>query len=1111
MNDDRTEEIRHLLDDELSLDEFTGCDQSPETGAAAFFHHLFVHVLGFEASASSQGCSGWVELERKSLSDVSEEVSARLLARAGDFRVLYVELPALTRTAERDFVQRLTHTGLGMDWATEGTFIAVFHAPDSTVWHLVTPFRTGVDDGRTGRPVLRRYTLGEGQTHHHVSDALAKIGVHDGQLADRIDEAFQVDTLTEEFYDDYKWAFETLSDDIRESGVDTEDVHQYAHVTLTRLLCFYYLQRRGWTGGRTDFVRWFHDKYRASGEDEQFHETWLSALFFCESDLPEGTSPFTSLPDEVEAALTDCPPMNDGLFQPTDADRSEWYFSDSALASVIFDFLEQYNYTISEASSYDVDVAVDPSMLGKIYESFITEEDRDEAGIFYTPRVEVDLMCRLALYEQFCDQMGPLETARKRALVAFLFSTPNEWDRTKSDFDDELEGILRNLRIVDPACGSGAYLVGMGQVLTELFEKVGRTVDAEQKSQILDGALYGADIKPWAVRVAAFRLWLWFAENESEIPTEGSAPFDFSFNLYTGDSVVGREGDGLDAVREGGFDVVITNPPYVDHQHIAQQNRTQSGAGQMLPADVRSSKAAYKTALVTYVQETFGIKPYRSSDLYLYFFFRAIDLLRDGGTLLFLTSNTWLDTAYGKRLQQGLLELTDIECIVDNRKKRSFAGASINTALTVANRTSQRSLAGDVKFVALSEPYERVVSPPTMADILVDSWEDDRTDEFALGSERGRIRRFDAGRVVWLEESALWRLGGGTTQHRRERETESSPASTPALPGGTYTGNSWGQFLRAPSAYFDVLEAGADIFTPLSTIASVGSYLNTGGADGFFFVALEEGDPRTDRHVTIRNRETDETFTVESAFVVPFVESPQQVTNIDLSNDEFESYLVSIPRGTDLSDTHVRRYIAWGERRGTYHTASGRRGKREWWAIGTRGETNTNVVWPNRQHNRHFVAYNPNRTVTHRFYRLDPHDGVDVTSEELAALLNFSPTALFTEVLASTGLGLGVLDVTGRTLDQIPVVDPAKLSESSLETIRSAFRRMANRPMGSLHDELGATTAEQFDLDAVVSDRRAIDCELFEPYLDVAPSEQVPLYRAILETVNTRITKSRSL
>ncbi|WP_157533211.1 hypothetical protein, partial [Haloferax profundi] len=72
MNDDRTEEIRHLLDQKLSLDEFTGSDQSPETAAAAFFRDLFVRVLGFETSTPSQGDSGWAELERQSVSDVAE-------------------------------------------------------------------------------------------------------------------------------------------------------------------------------------------------------------------------------------------------------------------------------------------------------------------------------------------------------------------------------------------------------------------------------------------------------------------------------------------------------------------------------------------------------------------------------------------------------------------------------------------------------------------------------------------------------------------------------------------------------------------------------------------------------------------------------------------------------------------------------------------------------------------------------------------------------------------------------------------------------------------------------------------------------------------------------
>ncbi|KAB1185398.1 MULTISPECIES: Eco57I restriction-modification methylase domain-containing protein [Haloferax] len=1112
MTDEQTEGIRRRLDEQLSLEEFEGGNLSTEAAATTFFQDLFVDVLGYETPLTREDDAPWQDLQVDEWPGTTEVLGVRLFAIADGFRVIYVELGRLSRAAERDVVYTLTQSDSTSEWATGGRFLAVFHAPDSGVWHLATAFRAGVDDITTSRLVLRRYLLGEGQTHSVVASALAELRQADDRLATRIDHVFRVETVTEAFYEDYKRTFELLYDDLREQGLEVERAHQYAHVTLTRLLFFYYLQTTRWTADRTDFVRWFHDQYRTSGDEQQFHETWLSALFFDRRTHSTGTDPRTALPDEVEAVLSDLPSMDGGLFQPIDADESDVFLSDSTLSVVIREFLEQYNFTISEESPYDVDIAVDPAMLGKIYESLIAEQERNEAGIFYTPRLEVDLMCRMALFEQLCDQTDATDTESKRRLVAFIFSTPREWKSTNTVDEDTLEAVLRDVRVLDPACGSGAFLVGMKQVLTELYEKLGVVVDFDRAQQILGTNLYGIDIKEWAVRVAELRLWLSLVDSEDELQLRTAPLPASSFNLYTGDSIVHRDDDPLDSVapvRDGGFDIVITNPPYVDHQHIIQQDLTNRALDQMAHDEIRSRKSSYKTELVTSVQEQFGIKPYRTSDLYLYFFFVAIGALRDHGTLMFITSNTWLDTAYGKRLQQGLLELTNLEYIVDNRTKRSFVGASINTVLTLANRADDRTLSGDVGFVALGEPSHRLVSATTMDAVLVDSSSEQPTDQFTLGNERGRIHRFGNSRVVRLEESALWRLGGGTTTERRETRG-SVRRSRVDVPTGTYTGNKWGRFLRAPSAYFDLLEAGSGVFTSLSDVAAVSSYLNTGGADDFFFVDVVEGDPTTDPSVTIRNRETGELFTAESDFVVPFVETPRHVSHVDLSKSEQESHILSIPKGTDLSRSHVGDYITWGEKRG-YHTASGRRGRVEWWVLGSRSETNTKVVWPNRQNDRHFVAYNPDRTVTHRFYRLEPHDYVDLTAEELAALLNFSPTSLFTEVLATTGLGLGVLDVTGTTLQRVPIVDPAHLSDASRTTICDAFRTMSARPMGSIHDELGARAADDVALDAVAADRRQLDRELFEEYLGLDSREQLAIYSAIIQTVNDRIDKSRSL
>ena len=1113
MSNDRRAAIRRRLDQGLAFDVFESTSETITDAATSFFQTLFVEEVGFEATTPRGNGDGWQVLTVSEL--YPSATAVRLVAKTGQFRVLYVELDALTPTAERRTILHLARSDQTGAWAKAGTFLVVFHAPDERVWHLVTPYERDTDDITTGRVTLRRFELGEGVTHGPVADALDAIAVGESESEDgaRIHDAFEVNRVVEAFYRDYKRAVEALQDELRDEGLNDAAAQRYAQVTLTRLLSLYYLQAGGWLDGRTDFVRWFYDQYRTAGTGETFHETWLGALLFDGLSRPVGDPIDADVPPEVASVLSELPETDLGIFHPTDVDTRNVTLSDSVLESVIYEFLEQYSFTVTEECPYDVAVAVDPAMLGKVYESLVAEQERGEAGIFYTPRAEVDLMCRLALYEQCRLDIDVLDDGCEYCLVEFVFGDPLQWDSQTELDEDTVVETLRDVRVVDPACGSGAFLVGMMQVLAELYRKLDRPFDFETRRHVVEQNLYGVDIKDWAVDVAEFRLWLSVVGGDSDAVPSNSPAGNVSFNLSTGDSMVENGGPLVDSVvDEGGFDVVLTNPPYVDHQHIVDQHLPPERLDQMGREAAGRQNSTYKDDLISYVRERFGIEPYRRSDLYLYFVFRAIDVLRDGGTLAVITSSTWLDNSYGKRLQQGLLELTDLELVVDNRERRSFASANVNTVITVATKSAERILAGDVGFVALGDAYERVVAPAVLRNLLAGTPDHGRGDEFVVGTSRGRVRRFDGHRVVRLDEATLWRLGGGTTSPPQDADADAGSSSPSPTPAGTYTGSKWGQFLRAPSTYFELLDAGAGVFTPLSEIASVESYLNTGGADDFFFVDVVSGDPQTDPYVTIRNRAAGETFTVESEFVVPFVESPRQVTRIDLSKASYDTYLLRIPRGTDLSETKVSAYVEWGERpERAYHASSGRRKVDEWWVLGPKSETNTAVVWPNRQNARHFVAYNPDRTVTHRFYRLSPHDDVEMTPEELAALLNFSPTSLFTEVLASAGLGQGVLDVTGTTLRRVPVVDPDVLSPESRATVLDAFREMSSREMGTLYDELGAQTAADVTLDTVSGDRRRLDAELFEAYLGLEEPSQEAVYEAILRTITDRIDKSRSV
>ncbi|WP_456453870.1 Eco57I restriction-modification methylase domain-containing protein, partial [Thermococcus sp.] len=213
------------------------------------------------------------------------------------------------------------------------------------------------------------------------------------------------------------------------------------------------------------------------------------------------------------------------------------------MTEIVMGFFEAYNFTVTEETPYEVEVAVDPAMLGKIYESLIAEEEQVESeeekkasGIFYTPRSEVDFMCRMAVY-QYLERNTKLD---KDVLMKFVFTPPYDWDPKSLSWEeiDVLENALRNVKVVDPAAGSGAFLVGMYHLLIELHEKLTEDsrVTYKKKLEIIRDNIYGVDIKDWAIRVAKLRLWLALIEGEGRIPNEPILP-NLETKLAIGDSL----------------------------------------------------------------------------------------------------------------------------------------------------------------------------------------------------------------------------------------------------------------------------------------------------------------------------------------------------------------------------------------------------------------------------------------------------------------------------------------------------------------------------------------------------------------------------------------------
>jgi len=892
------------------------------------------------------------------------------------------------------------------------------------------------------------------------------------RLADRIDEAFHVKPVTEDFYEKYKNAFETLSDELRDDGLDIEKADRYAHVTLNRLMFFYYLQKKSWIGGRKDFVSWFHEQYQESDDSGVFHEKWLSTLFFEGMNNPASESIDAGLPDDVEGVIAELAEMNGGLFKPTDLDDNDVYISDSTLETVIEDFLEQYNFTVTEESPYDIDVAVDPAMLGKIYESLIAEQERGEAGIFYTPRDEVDLMCRMALYEQFCDHTDELDSDRRQQIVEFVFSEPEDWSPEDVDETKGWKDTLHELSIVDPACGSGAFLVGMKQVIAELYRKLNTALDYDLKEQIISENLYGADVKDWAVRVAEFRLWLSLVEGEDELPEQRPVLPNFTFKLIDGDSIVQSingetihfdelvktaSGDvykQLEQVRDlkeehyygesdldkeeieqeqrellvryiddqieslksdaqtqatisgettedsqelsakaeqriedleetketirnldnlfvweltfpelmldgdGGFDIVIGNPPYVRNEDIIKQDLDQDQLEELGEDEVERRKSQYKTDLNTYIERNFDIDAGGQIDLYLYFFFAGVDLLRTGGTLNLITSNSWLDTEFGEAIQELLLLETEPKHVLDNVSERSFEEADINTVITSAQKKSKPILGGSMDFVSVDVPFSSL-GLTDFSKVLTGEDED----YFVMYEEVARVLLTDEFRRIRITADSLWRLGGGTADKRKvdlpnetsdddfvysektginreQRGLESFADAdyTPPRAEGEYDGEKWGQFIHAPDSFFDFLAAGDDALIQLDSLGKVDSGLNT-RANRFFYlydVPREEWDD-----VTVENHSgntypddcqvvrseigtwkgrgceppiEDTYWLIEREYLRTVIQSPRQSMSIEFDVEELDTFVLSVYEDwPDLKGTYTRDYIEYAK------------------------------------------------------------------------------------------------------------------------------------------------------------------------------------------------------
>jgi len=553
------------------------------------------------------------------------------------------------------------------------------------------------------------FLVGKNEPNHTAQQQLFPILCDDqnNPSLSELEKAFSVEVVTKQFYQDYKGLFEKLTEELdrileednkikREFESKAIDTANFAKKLLGQIVFLYFLQKKGWLGvgkdDKGDFKSWgtgpknflrqlLEKKYIRYNN---FFNDVLEPLFY-EALATERPS------DYYSRFNCKIPFLNGGLFEPIG--EYNWQETDilinNDLFSEIFETFDQYNFTVREDEPLEKEVAVDPEMLGKVFENLLPGNLRKGQGAYYTPREIVHYMCRESLinYIDTAVNTGEISLAQEKPTQGKLFGTPEpkqlglkttgyktviprkdiEAFIRKGEFAIEYEKImvektannknykgnykkeeiaktirdnaqlldekLASIKICDPAIGSGAFPVGMmheiikarNVLTTYLDDKTKRSI-YEFKRHCIQQSLYGVDIDPGAIDIAKLRLWLSLIVDEDDYHDIKPLP-NLDYKIMQGNSLIEEfHGISLNLEKENKSEKPFNMRLFNDNKHLDKLiENLHNKQDRLFLATHPEEKRLLKRNVEDAVVEIFHYELQRSNEEY----FRELKAIKD--------------------------------------------------------------------------------------------------------------------------------------------------------------------------------------------------------------------------------------------------------------------------------------------------------------------------------------------------------------------------------------------------------------------------------------------------------------------------------------------------
>lgn len=644
-------------------------------------------------------------------------------------------------------------------------------------------------------------------------------------------------------------------------------------------------------------------------------------------------------------------------------------------------------------------------VVGNVFEKLIPPEDRHALGQFFTREELVDLI------NAFCIQTV-------------------------------------NAKVIDPTCGTGTFLIRGYDRLKNMGERSHTTLLSN---------LWGVDVAHFPAELATINLYRQNLSDYRNFPRIVSKDF---FDVKPGDTFKfpppKDTGDADFMIEENlpVFDAAVGNFPYI-RQELIEKRIT--GYKERLGMTLRQ---AWRIEYPELFDEKHNLKLSGQADIYAYLFFHTARFLKeDGGRMGIVTSNSWLDVAYGYELQRFFLTKFKIVAILESRCEPWFEEAAINTVVTILERIPSKTAGSKecrdnhlVKFVKIKKRLKDLI-PWDMKmeamrrwgglDKIVHKIEKTGSEHFKLNGTK--IENTLKGIATYEDDDFRIRV---IRQGELLENLESAGKTV-----------KWGQYLRAPDVYFEIMKKCKDNLVPLKEVADVRFGIKT-GINEFFHLTTEKINH----------------WKVENDFLFPLVTSPKEIETflIDPKNIEFNAFVCSKTKKElrNANQYGALKYIEWGEKQQTKERGGHKKGGTPFPQVSS---VQGRLLWYDLGETLpgDFVV---NRFIGERFFFSINKTGVligdvafvgDLKNQKdiniFSAMINSTIVYILIELNGRFGLGEGLLTFYGPDIVDLPVIDIKKIEIDRKKNITKAFDQLSKRSITSIFEEVKMKDRQRLD------------------------------------------------